>query len=86
MTDPPRSGHAGPVSVRAGRDLTLHAKSVRRVPVAPAEAAVTFLGVWKVGAILLSMSVLYGDHGIEHRLSDSGREAAHHRPGECASL
>ena len=30
-----------------------------------------FLGTWKLGAILLSMSVLYGDEGIEHRLSDS---------------
>ena len=36
------------------------------------EAAATFFGVWKLGAILLSMSVLYGDDGIEHRLSDSG--------------
>ena len=36
------------------------------------ETAATFFGVWKLGAILLSMSVLYGDDGIEHRLSDSG--------------
>jgi acetyl-CoA synthetase len=36
------------------------------------EAAAIFFGVWKLGAILLSMSVLYGDDGIEHRLSDSG--------------
>ena len=36
------------------------------------EAAATFFGVWKLGAILLSLSVLYGDDGIEHRLSDSG--------------
>ena len=35
------------------------------------EAAATFFGIWKLGAILLSMSVLYGDDGIEHRLSDS---------------
>ncbi len=35
------------------------------------EAAAIFFGVWKLGAILLSMSVLYGDDGIEHRLSDS---------------
>src|SRR6187401_457371 len=35
------------------------------------ETAATFFGVWKLGAILLSMSVLYGDDGIEHRLSDS---------------
>ena len=36
------------------------------------EAAAIFFGTWKLGAILLSMSVLYGDDGIEHRLSDSG--------------
>src|SRR5262245_12250091 len=36
------------------------------------EAAAIFFGVWKLGAILLSMSVLYGDDAIEHRLSDSG--------------
>jgi acetyl-CoA synthetase len=35
------------------------------------EAAAIFFGVWKLGAILLSMSVLYGDDAIEHRLSDS---------------
>src|SRR3954449_10181085 len=41
------------------------------LPATP-EAAAIFFGVWKLGAILLSMSVLYGDDGIEHRLSDSG--------------
>lgn len=35
------------------------------------EAAAVFFGVWKLGAILLSMSVLYGEDGIAHRLSDS---------------
>src|ERR671936_272148 len=35
------------------------------------ETAAIFFGVWKLGAILLSMSVLYGDDAIEHRLSDS---------------
>src|SRR6266487_3403476 len=35
------------------------------------EAAAVFFGVWKLGAILLAMSVLYGDDGIRHRLSDS---------------
>src|SRR6059058_1891039 len=41
--------------------------------VAPAtpETAAIFFGVWKLGAILLSMSVLYGDESIRHRLSDS---------------
>src|SRR5436853_3613883 len=36
------------------------------------ETAAVFLGTYKRGAILLSLSVLYGDEGIEHRLSDSG--------------
>jgi acetyl-CoA synthetase len=37
-----------------------------------AETAAIFFGVWKLGAILLSMSVLYGDDGIAHRIDDSG--------------
>lgn len=56
---------------------TLAARGVTRgdrvavvLPATP-EAAAIFFGVWKLGAILLSMSVLYGDDGIEHRLSDS---------------
>jgi acetyl-CoA synthetase len=36
------------------------------------ETAAVFFGVWKLGAILLSMSVLYGDDAIRHRLADSG--------------
>jgi acetyl-CoA synthetase len=36
------------------------------------EAAAVFFGVWKLGAILLSMSVLYGEEAIDHRLTDSG--------------
>ncbi|HLJ04549.1 MAG TPA: AMP-binding protein [Solirubrobacteraceae bacterium] len=35
------------------------------------ETAAAFFAVWKIGAILLSMSVLYGDEGIRHRLTDS---------------
>ncbi len=35
------------------------------------ETAAAFLGTWKAGAILLSMSVLYGDDGIRHRLTDA---------------
>src|SRR5260370_22840443 len=35
------------------------------------ETAAAFCAVWKIGAILLSMSVLYGDEGIRHRLADS---------------
>ncbi len=40
------------------------------LPPTPATAA-AFFGTWKAGAILLSMSVLYGDEGIRHRLTDS---------------
>jgi len=36
------------------------------------ETAAVFFGVWKLGAILLSMSVLYGDDAVRHRLTDSG--------------
>src|SRR2546426_12765160 len=36
------------------------------------ETAAVFLGTYKRGAILLSLSILYGDEGIEHRLGDSG--------------
>ena len=39
------------------------------------ETAAIFFATWKLGAILLSMSVLYGDEGIEHRLRDSGAKA-----------
>ena len=40
------------------------------LPATP-EAAAVFFGTWKLGALLLSMSVLYGDDGIAHRLRDS---------------
>jgi acetyl-CoA synthetase len=40
------------------------------LPATPETAAV-FFGTWKLGALLLSMSVLYGDEGIAHRLNDS---------------
>jgi acetyl-CoA synthetase len=36
------------------------------------ETAAVFLGTYKSACILLSMSVLYGDEGIAHRLRDSG--------------
>ena len=35
------------------------------------ETAAAFFAVFKCGAILLSMSVLYGDDGIRHRVRDS---------------
>jgi acetyl-CoA synthetase len=40
------------------------------LPATP-ETAAAFFGTWKIGAILLSMSVLYGDEGIRHRIQDS---------------
>jgi len=36
------------------------------------ETAAAFIAVYKVGGILLSLSQLYGDDSIAHRLSDSG--------------
>jgi acetyl-CoA synthetase len=55
----------------------LHARGVERgdrvamlLPATP-ETAAAFIGTWKLGAILLSMSVLYGDEGIRHRIEDS---------------
>src|SRR4051812_12446558 len=39
------------------------------------ETAAVFLGTYKRAAILLSMSVLYGDEGIQHRLRDSEARA-----------
>ena len=40
------------------------------LPPSPGAAAI-LVGTWKLGALLLSMSVPYGDDGI-HRLTDSG--------------
>src|ERR671915_2396828 len=39
------------------------------------ETAAAFIGTYRAGAILLSLSVLYGDEGIEHRLRDSEAKA-----------
>src|SRR5919202_6448894 len=35
------------------------------------ETAAAFFGTYRAGAILLSMSILYGDDGIRHRITDS---------------
>ncbi|MGK2954647.1 MAG: AMP-binding protein, partial [Solirubrobacterales bacterium] len=60
---------------RAANMLTAHGvtKGDRVAVCAPAspETAAVFFATWKVGAILISMSVLYGDDGIEHRVKDS---------------
>ena len=57
-------------------------------PASP-ETAAMFLGTWKLGGILLSLSVLYGDAGIRHRVRDSDpkvivtdAENADRMPGE----
>jgi acetyl-CoA synthetase len=57
---------------------TLAAQGIERgdrvavvLPPTPETAAI-FFGTWKLGAILLSLSVLYGDDAIRHRLTDSG--------------
>src|SRR3954471_6056679 len=57
---------------------TLRARGVERgdrvavvLPPTPETAAV-FFAVWKLGAILLSLSLLYGDEAIQYRLEDSG--------------
>ncbi len=51
------------------------------------ETAAAFFGTWKLGAILLSMSVLYGDEGIRHRADRLRRQGAGHqrRPTPIAS-
>jgi len=58
----PTRSEKGSVILGQGKSIVL--------PATPETAAI-FFGVWKLGAVLLSMSVLYGDDGIEHRLSDS---------------
>ena len=57
------------------------------------ETAAVFFGVWKLGAILLSLSVLYGDDAIKHRLDDSDAKLvvadesnAHRFPGRNVLL
>jgi acetyl-CoA synthetase len=56
--------------VLAGRGVGRGDRVAVVMPATPETAAI-FFGTWKLGAILLSMSVLYGDDGIEHRISDS---------------
>ena len=68
-------GRASGTSNRFANVLTAHGvtagdRVAMLLPATP-ETAAAFFGTWKVGAILLSMSVLYGDDGIRHRLTDS---------------
>src|ERR671928_772093 len=68
-------GEMQSLAARAANVLAAHGvqRGDRVSVVAPAtpETAAVFFGTWKLGAILLSMSVLYGDEGIRHRVSDS---------------
>ncbi len=68
-------GELQSLSGRAANVLRAHGveRGDRVAVVAPAtpETAAVFFGTWKVGGILLSMSVLYGDEGIRHRVQDS---------------
>ena len=66
----------------AARGVTQGDRVAVVLPPTP-EAAAIFFGVWKLGAILLSMSVLYGDDGIEHRLSDSEAKLLVTDPGNA---
>jgi acetyl-CoA synthetase len=54
----------------AARGVTRGDRVAVLLPPTPETAAV-FFGVWKLGAVLLSMSVLYGDEAVQHRLTDS---------------
>src|SRR6478736_4430319 len=68
-------GEMQSLAAQAANVLRAHGvqRGDRVAVVAPAspETAAIFFGVWKAGAILLSMSVLYGDEGIRHRVTDS---------------
>ena len=68
-------GELQSLAARAANVLRAHGveRGDRVAVVAPAtpETAAIFFGTWKLGAILLSMSVLYGDEGIRHRVADS---------------
>jgi acetyl-CoA synthetase len=68
-------GELQSLAARAANVLRAHGvqRGDRVSVVAPAtpETAAVFFGTWKLGAILLSMSVLYGDEGIRHRVQDS---------------
>src|SRR5262249_13902337 len=69
----------------AGRGVARGDRVAVVLPPTP-EAAAVFFGVWKLGAILLSMSVLYGEDAIEHRLTDSGAKLLVTDPASAPSF
>src|SRR5215831_13144641 len=54
----------------AERGVTKGDRVAVLLPATPETAAI-FFGVWKLGGVLLSLSVLYGDTAVQHRLNDS---------------
>jgi acetyl-CoA synthetase len=50
------------------------------------ESAATFLATYKLGAILLSLSILYGDDAIAHRLRDAGAKIVVTDAENCARI
>ena len=52
-------------------------RGTRRAGIAVVAPATPETGTWKVGAILLSMSVLYGDELIRHQIEELDCQADH---------
>ena len=73
------AGARQPLRQRAARARRRAGDRVAMLLPPTPETAAAFFGTWKLGAILLSMSVLYGDDGIRHRVERLAAEGARHR-------